>query len=96
MKFEVGDVYTNDESRSPCGERGLKYLPERQVRRIGWSLPVRGAWVEMSLVCFWVYPKTSLPVRGAWVEIPACIVLLKARNSSLPVRGAWVEISWPG
>ena len=34
--------------RSPCGERGLKYyagvwyIPERA------SLPVRGAWVEMT------------------------------------------------
>ena len=34
------------------------------------SLPVRGAWVEMT-VSIWK-PKTrkkSLPVRGAWVEI---------------------------
>ena len=34
--------------RSPCGERGLKYphtiiSPPPTV----WSLPVRGAWVEM-------------------------------------------------
>mgnify|MGYP006995931425 CR=1 FL=1 len=34
------------------------------------SLPVRGAWVEMSSVGFRSQKrKPSLPVRGAWVEI---------------------------
>ena len=57
-----------------------------------WSLPVRGAWVEIrdghrmqELV------GKSLPVRGAWVEI----LLSGISNeliTSLPVRGAWVEI----
>ncbi len=33
------------------------------------SLPVRGAWIEMSV---WLHPqsqRSSLPVRGAWIEI---------------------------
>ena len=34
-----------------------------------WSLPVRGAWVEMG-VCFLACAvHLSLPVRGAWVEM---------------------------
>ena len=35
------------ESRSPCGERGLKYRDEAAQGRDGMSLPVRGAWVEI-------------------------------------------------
>ena len=58
------------------------------------SLPVRGAWVEISFAQKSLQKiQKSLPVRGAWVEI--------GRNSnqngdgflSLPVRGAWVEMS---
>ena len=33
--------------RSPCGERGLKCVPARYATAIVWSLPVRGAWVEI-------------------------------------------------
>ena len=37
------------EGRSPCGERGLKYLLEQEERKAQASLPVRGAWIEMIL-----------------------------------------------
>ena len=33
------------------------------------SLPVRGAWVEMSTSQPTSDPTESLPVRGAWVEM---------------------------
>ena len=33
--------------RSPCGERGLKFLRNLQIRGILASLPVRGAWIEI-------------------------------------------------
>ena len=33
--------------RSPCGERGLKYVVEHPVKVFLVSLPVRGAWVEI-------------------------------------------------
>ena len=55
--------------RSPCGERGLKFLAV-PIPSIGsMSLPVRGAWIEIGAGqpyggMFW-----SLPVRGAWIEI---------------------------
>ena len=58
------------------------------------SLPVRGAWVEMSpprgvrVLC------RSLPVQGAWVEMDALVRHIFP-SVSLPVRGAWVEISKP-
>ena len=38
------------------------------------SLPVRGAWIEMT--CAATHPtimQLSLPVRGAWIEIPRLI-----------------------
>ena len=57
--------------RSPCGERGLKYIcPDTMKTSQYPSLPVRGAWVEITR-----RPTTkneqgqSLPVRGAWVEM---------------------------
>ena len=34
-------------SRSPCGERGLKYTRKRALPHQQGSLPVRGAWVEI-------------------------------------------------
>ena len=33
--------------RSPCGERGLKLLAAAGSGWRLWSLPVRGAWIEM-------------------------------------------------
>ena len=57
-----------------------------------WSLPVRGAWIEMST--YSVDRMTfgmSLPVRGAWIEM-AWRMKPQHRSASLPVRGAWIEI----
>ena len=34
-------------SRSPCGERGLKSVKVFRLFRSTWSLPVRGAWIEI-------------------------------------------------
>ena len=37
----------------------------------GWSLPVRGAWIEICLrSALYHIGAPSLPVRGAWIEIP--------------------------
>ena len=33
--------------RSPCGERGLKFVVRVQRHNRQWSLPVRGAWIEI-------------------------------------------------
>ena len=58
-----------------------------------WSLPVRGAWVEM-IANMYVFScfVPSLPVRGAWVEIFRTFPTVRVLLLSLPVRGAWVEI----
>ena len=34
--------------RSPCGERGLKFFNEAHMNDELPSLPVRGAWIEMT------------------------------------------------
>ena len=36
------------ERRSPCGERGLKYNYRGKTVSVDASLPVRGAWIEIS------------------------------------------------
>ena len=33
--------------RSPCGERGLKFVWLGVLKTIAMSLPVRGAWIEI-------------------------------------------------
>ena len=55
------------------------------------SLPVRGAWIEISMTMAICFSTPSLPVRGAWIEIfrkP----LRHCEAESLPVRGAWIEM----
>ena len=40
--------------RSPCGERGLKFcISKESARKFMRSLPVRGAWVEISTPTRW-------------------------------------------
>ena len=56
--------------RSPCGERGLKYLGGNPFTLRRKSLPVRGAWIEIRFFDLFFRPlPSSLPVRGAWIEI---------------------------
>ena len=70
MKFACAMLSTTSLSgRSPCGERGLKYLTKSWRKSLILSLPVRGAWVEIELQCLLSVVYVSLPVRGAWVEI---------------------------
>ena len=35
------------QSRSPCGERGLKFRRDYDILRRLMSLPMRGAWIEI-------------------------------------------------
>ena len=56
-----------------------------------WSLPVRGAWIEIRAFSVLPSPFPSLPVRGAWIEIEFHHTFTDLQES-LPVRGARVEI----
>ena len=76
--------------RSPCGERGLKYLDKQPVFASVGSLPVRGAWIEMfGSRLFGGWMRSSLPVRGAWIEISLRCKpgRLSARRSPCGERG---------
>ena len=63
-------------SRSPCGERGLKFFLSLSVCYRSLSLPLRGAWIEMTNCPSSIskYPSRSpcgerglkLPTRGDW------------------------------
>ena len=77
--------------RSPCGERGLKCVFGFQMLTVSASLPVRGAWIEIS----------GVAVPGAGSGRSPCgerglKFLTSCANRptlpSLPVRGAWIEI----
>ena len=79
--------------RSPCGERGLKWLPWASAARGRSSLPVRGAWIEIMILLLGISrDDLSLPVRGAWIEMDSTDIEQLTKRS-LPVRGAWIEIS---
>ena len=58
-------------SRSPHGERGLKYIVSRSACVLPYrSLPSRGAWIEITFsVILRATSSLSLPSRGAWIEI---------------------------
>ena len=56
-------------SRSPHGERGLKFDTSEQLRPVRLSLPSRGAWIEISSSLPSLSVSWSLPSRGAWIEI---------------------------
>ena len=57
-------------SRSPHGERGLKFVRAAFVCAVRVSLPARGAWIEMQITGTTVTGNAaSLPARGAWIEI---------------------------
>ena len=55
------------------------------------SLPLRGAWIEITERTLNDSLRMSLPLRGAWIEILAN-ERAQAGQSSLPLRGAWIEI----
>ena len=70
MKYPERFAAAGGRRRSPCGERGLKWGRAAAADAQGWSLPVRGAWIEIGRSArSWRKRCTSLPVRGAWIEM---------------------------
>ena len=49
LKLSLCLKYIIPFGRSPCGERGLKYVKHSFHLKTEKSLPMRGAWIEMSL-----------------------------------------------
>ena len=70
LKYAHYSTNYSSRRRSPCGERGLKCPALRYSEKSLTSLPVRGAWIEISGFLEPQPPHpSSLPVRGAWIEI---------------------------
>ena len=53
-----------------------------------WSLPVRGAWVEIRILSPHMPADASLPVRGAWVEISCVSCASNAPSAVAPRAGS--------
>ena len=94
MKLSSHVVLQSISSRSPSGERGLKFRPPKISQKRKKSLPIRGAWIEISLLGGGWTAHRSLPIRGAWIEITG-LISYHPSGKSLPIRGAWIEI-FPG
>ena len=93
--IEIRSFFTRKEaaaSRSPCGERGLKYFRHcAESPTLGRSpCGERGLKFAVDKVV----PKRdkSLPMRGAWIEMAKVSTPPRLRRKSLPMRGAWIEI----
>ena len=92
-------IHTNrNYSRSPHGERGLKFiLPSRSHSGGSGRSPhgERGLKWRRGVKCKPAYE--SLPARGAWIEMSDDGVTGYGTPGSLPARGAWIEIAFlPG
>ena len=87
----INNILGEEERRSPCGERGLKCIRRRSRLPADWSLPMRGAWIEIYHIAFGVREKSVAPHAGAWIEI----ILLCENCHEIyvaPHAGAWIEI----
>ena len=50
----------------------IEILHVAEKQQIFESLPVRGAWIEITMSLYSFAPQSvSLPVRGAWIEMAA-------------------------
>ena len=79
--------------RSPHGERGLKFFRGKCSVKEVWSLPSRGAWIEIELLS---QASTATSSRSPHGERGLKYLLGYPRFQralSLPSRGAWIEIS---
>ena len=66
--IEISSVKSNKtvaDSRSPCGERGLKYQQSVQGLDGCMSLPMRGAWIEIYPGSVYCPERTVAPHAGS-------------------------------
>jgi len=60
-----GELLGLSSRRSPHGERGLKCILQAHGRPRDGSLPARGAWIEMLLICAVVKYISVAPRTGS-------------------------------
>ena len=80
-------------SRSPRGERGLKFPRDRASRSFRGSLPSRGAWIEIYTIRQKIENGTRRSPRGERGLKYDITSALAGYIASLPSRGAWIEIN---
>ena len=80
-------------SRSPYGERGLKYLMISTCPTWCASLSLRRAWIEISTDWTPNKNRMSLSLRRAWIEITSITSRRNGIVTSLSLRRAWIEIA---
>lgn len=74
-------------SRSPRGERELKFQDLCRRENTAPSLPTQGVRIEISDIALQnLFNEMSLPMRGARIEIVDAFASLNS-SSSLPMRG---------
>ena len=69
MKYDPSGDVEDVMSRSPYGERGLKYRRDIPVQRGCESLSLRRAWIEITSRPLPPPTRSSLSLRRAWIEI---------------------------
>ena len=93
------DSTASSASRSPHGERGLKYADLAGHRRTERSLSSRRAWIEIVRRYSACRPRRSLSSRRAWIEIQAASAQVTAVAGRSPhgERGLkyWTKASSP-
>ena len=65
LKFEGGGKLGDFPLSLPHGERGLKYVQRFTEQGQFWSLPPRGAWIEIVCICRLSVFAMSLPPTGS-------------------------------
>ena len=79
-------------SRSPYGERGLKFRHVFEVAPEHESLSLRRAWIEMSFARSQYHRDPgSLSLRRAWIEMSTWLGS-SVYVGSLSLRRAWIEM----
>ena len=81
-----------DNSRSPHGERGLKYCDRPLTADAGESLSSWRAWIEIVKNTGACPAIMSLSSWRAWIEIPYTTEGMYAAIESLSSWRAWIEI----
>ena len=70
-------------SRSPYGERGLKFRPGYAVPRHLTSLSLRRAWIEIGMSSESSTASASLSLRRAWIEINDTLIAHQSEDVAL-------------
>ena len=92
MKYNINRNEAQLNGCSPHGERGLKFAAQEPILAERWSLPTRGAGIEILMRGRTPTQRQSLPTRGAGIEIDGGTPLTTDKPQSLPTRGAGIEI----